>query len=237
MEAVLLAGGKGTRLYPMSATTPKSLLPVAGIAVIDRLIAQLRAAHVHKITVAVGHMADRVRTHLGSGRAHGVQIRYLEEASPLDTAGCLGQLASISDPFLLVNADIVTEFPFPQLVKTHRHSGALATVATRAHCVSLEFGVLQTDDDGSMQSYVEKPRLDYWIAIGVYCFAARVCSFVEPGAPLSMPQLLRRLHAAGELVRGYRTAAAWFDIGTPEGYRSAEQFCQSSDRQTLRLAA
>lgn len=227
MHAVLLAGGKGTRLYPITRATPKCLLPLAGVPLIDRLLGQLRDSGVDNVTIVTGHLADPIRRHLGAGRGFGVRLHYLHERQPLDTAGCLAMFGQWDAPFLLVNADVVTDLSFGEFAQFHRAGDAVATVAVRRHQVRLEFGVLEADDDGLMQAYSEKPGVDFWIGLGIYCFSPRVCRFVLPGVPLSMPRLLTRLRAAGEVVRCFRTEANWFDIGRPESYRQAQQFCDS----------
>lgn len=222
MHAVLLAGGKGTRLRPFTTTMPKSLLPIDGVPLIESLIADLRDQGIEDFTVVTGHLAETIEYYLGCGERLGVRIRYLREARPLDTAGCLGQLARPAEPFLFVNADIVTSFQFLDLVVFHHRLDATASVAVCRHRVNVEFGVVESGTDGILSGYDEEPGYDLCVSMGIYCLNPAVCRYVGRGERISMPQLLLRLHNAGEPVRVYRDDCYWRAIGRAEDYALAK---------------
>lgn len=229
MHAVLMAGGKGTRLHPYTVTTPKVLLPINGVPIIQSLIEQLRDEGIREFTVVVNHLADVIERKLGTGRRLGVEIDYYREEVPLDTAGCLGQFTPSRHPFLLINADVVTDLSFLSLASHHQATGALATIGLARHEVNVDFGVVESDAIGRLTGYVEKPSIELWVSMGIYCLNPRVRHFVEPGESISMPQLLTRLHLSGERVDCYRTNCNWRDIGRPEDYQQAV-------RPTLKLS-
>jgi NDP-mannose synthase len=225
VRAILLAGGKGTRLQPFTATVPKPLVPLDDVPIIEVVVAQLRHHGVRELTVVTGHLAELIRAFLGDGSRFGVHIDYLKEETPLDTAGCLGLIDRPPEPFFVMNGDLLTTMSFRELMAFHRRHDAIATVATYPREVTVDLGVLQVDEDGRLLDYVEKPRYDFTVSMGIYCFDPRVCEFVGRDERISMPDLILRLRDRGENVRCYREACYWLDIGRPSDYAAAiEEF-------------
>lgn len=236
-HAVLLAGGRGTRLGSMTRDLPKPLLPIQGISVIERLIGQLRESGVERCTVVTCHRADEVEAHLGDGRHLGVEIHTLREDRPLGTAGCLGLLPRPDRPFLLVNADIVTDLCFRELGRRHLQDGAAATVAVHRHRLPLEFGVIDVDADGRLLEYREKPVHEVFVAMGVACLEPRVCDYVVAGEPVTLPELLARVMAATGHVSCFRHDGLWMDIGRPQDYTACQDLPLPSLHHGHRRAA
>ncbi|MCE9553380.1 MAG: NTP transferase domain-containing protein [Planctomycetes bacterium] len=237
MHAVILAGGKGSRLAPLTVRTPKVLLPIDGTAVIERLIGQLREEEILEITVVTGHLSEMVQQQLGNGDRLGVRIQYVCEPRLLDTAGCLGQLRPTAT-FLLINGDVVTDFRFSDLVRSHEEAACLASVAVRRHCLPVDFGVIQCDEGGRMSAFVEKPTYECWVNMGIYCFEPSVCRLVAAGERLSMPDLLLRLRSTHQEVNCHKTECYWRDIGRPQDYLQAQQdLATATPRLILRHAA
>lgn len=222
-RAVLLAGGRGTRLGSLTRGRPKPLLPVQGVPVITRLIAQLREAGVARCTVVTCHLADVIEAHLGDGRELGVQIDYFRERQPLGTAGCLGLLERPDRSFYLLNADIVTDLSFRALAERHRLANAAATMAVWRHATTIEYGVVDFDSGGRVTGFREKPVHEAFVAMGMACLAPRACGQVKAGEALSLPALLARLVAAGETVLCHRHDGGWCDIGRPEDYERVQR--------------
>lgn len=222
-RAVLLAGGRGTRLGALTRDRPKPLLAVQGVPVIARLIAQLREAGVHRCTVVTCHLAEIVETELGDGRDLGVRLDYLRERAPVGTAGCLSLLDRPDRSFYLVNADIVTDLSFRCLAERHLRAGAAATVAVWRHTTTVPYGVVDFDPAGRVTGFREKPVHEAFVAMGMACLAPRVCGHVAAGEAISLPELLGRLVAAGELVSSYRHDGGWCDIGRPEDYEQVQR--------------
>lgn len=222
-QAVLVAGGLGSRLGSIARDLPKPLLPVQGIPVIERLVASLREAGVASCTVVTCHRAEQVEAHLGDGRNLGVRIDYLREPEPLGTAGFLGLLPRPEQAFFLVNADIITDLRFQVLAEWHARSGAAATLAVRSHATTCEYGVVEFDRAGRLTRYREKPVHEAFIGMGIYCLAPAVCGHVAAGEVISMPEVLGRLVAAGEAVFCHRHDGVWCDIGRPEDYERCQR--------------
>jgi NDP-sugar pyrophosphorylase family protein len=222
-QALLLAGGRGTRIGAISGGRPKSLLPVQDVPVIVRLIGQLRQAGVEHCTVATCHLAEIVEAALGDGGALGLEIDYLREPKPLGTAGCLGLLRRPEHSFYLLNADIVTDLSFQNLAGEHRRTGAAATLAICRHSTALDYGVVDLDSTGRVISYREKPVLESFVAMGIACLEPLVCEQVTPGETISLPEVLARLLAAGRTVTSHLHEGLWCDIGRPDEYERAER--------------
>ena len=222
-HAVLLAGGRGTRLGAIARGRPKPLLPVQGVPVIARLIAQLRDAGVSRCTVVTCHLAELVEAELGDGREVGMRIDYLREREPLGTAGCLGLLERPDRSFYLLNADILTDLSFRALAERHLRAGAAATVAVWRHTTTVAYGVVDFDPAGRVTGFREKPVHEVFVAMGMACLAPVVCGYVTAGESISLPEVLARLVAAGETVFSHRHDGGWCDIGRPEDYERAQR--------------
>lgn len=231
MQAVLLAGGKGTRLQPFTAAFPKPLVPLDDTPVIDLLVRQLQLFGITDVTVVTAHLAELIRAYLGDGERYGLNIHYFRETTPLNTAGCLGVLPRMKEPFLVMNGDLLTTLDFNRLGKYHLAHGAPATIAAYERHIKIDLGVLKTDDDGLLVDYIEKPSHKFLVSMGIYCFDPEVCELIEPGEPLSMPELILRVRDAGHDVATFRDDCYWLDIGRPDDYATAcEEFRRDRGR-------
>jgi NDP-sugar pyrophosphorylase family protein len=223
-RAIILAGGLGVRLRPYTTVLPKPLMPVGDRPVMDIIVRQLSRAGVAHITVATGHLAELVEAFFRDGSEYGVSIDYFREIEPLGTVGALALIPGLSDHFLVMNGDVLTDLDYVALLLHHRSSGAMATIATHSKQVEISLGVLQFGDVGDptrLTDYFEKPRIDYEASMGVYCFSPEVVRYIEPNVRLDFPDLMLRLIANGERVCGLRSAAYWMDIGRHEDYEQA----------------
>lgn len=241
MRAVLLAGGKGTRLQPFTAAFPKPLVPLDDTPVIELLVRQLQLFGVTDLTVVTGHLAELIKAFLGDGERFGLNISYFRETTPLDTAGCLGLIERPSEPFLVMNGDLLTTLDFNSLAAFHRQHDSPATIATYRREVKIDLGVLETDEQGRLLDYIEKPTHYFDVSMGIYCFDPEVCDYVEPGERLSMPELILRMKRDGRDVLTFRDDCYWLDIGRPDDYATAcDEFRRDKNRffpQPRRLAA
>jgi NDP-sugar pyrophosphorylase family protein len=225
MHAVLLAGGKGARLQPFTATFPKPLVPLDDTPVIEVLVQQLRADGITNITVVTGHLAHLIQAYLGNGERLGMDIEYFQEHTPLDTAGCLGVVPLPQEPFLVMNGDLLTTLSFAGLAAFHRQHRPLATIAVYPRQVKIDLGVIEMNEAGELTGYIEKPEHNFLVSMGIYCFEPRVRDYIDPGERISMPELILRLRQAGETVLCYREDCYWLDIGRPDDYATAiEEF-------------
>ncbi len=231
MRAVLLAGGKGTRLQPFTAAFPKPLVPLDDTPVIELLVRQLHSFGITDLTVVTGHLAELIKAFLGDGERYGLRINYFRETTPLDTAGCLGLLPRATEPFLVMNGDLLTTLDFNRLAQFHKLRRPAATIAAYRREVKIDLGVLETDEDGRLLEYIEKPTHSFAVSMGIYCLEPDVCDFILPGERISMPELLLRLRDAGREVQTFHDDCYWLDIGRPDDYATAcEEYRRDRDR-------
>ncbi len=222
-QAIVLAGGKGTRLRPYTTAFPKPLVPVGERPILDLVVKQLELHGFTRLTFAVNHLAELIRAYFGNGEKWKVEISYSLEEEPLGTAGPLGIVDEVMPRFLVLNGDILTDLDYSDLWRAHEESGAIATIATCMKHVPIALGVLDLDDQGNLAAYREKPVLNYRVSMGVYVFEARILKFVERNAYLDLPDLMRVLMAAGETVSCYDFRGNWLDIGNPDEYEEANR--------------
>jgi NDP-mannose synthase len=224
-RAVVLAGGRGTRLAPYTTVLPKPLMPVADRPILDLLLRQLAAAGFDDVTLAVGHLAHLICTVLGDGSQIGVSISYHHEREPLGTAGPLATIEGLDDTFLMLNGDVLTTLDFRALVDAHRQAGNVLTVATRRRVVQTDYGVLHTDGavgaTHRVLAYEEKPELPCTVSMGVYAVEPAALELVPPGRAFDLPDLVLALLAAGAPVGSYQFDGYWLDIGREDDYRCA----------------
>ena len=223
-RAVVLAGGLGTRLQPYTTVLPKPLMPIGDRPVLDIVVRQLRRHGFDSVTIATGHLAELIEAFFGDGRRYGIAVDYFREEKPLGTVGSLALIDGLDDDFLVMNGDVLTDMDYAALLASHRASGAAATIAVKHRTVNIDLGVLEFADTRSpdrITAYVEKPHLEYPASMGVYCFSPSVLRFIEPDQPLDFPDLVHRLLAAGEQVRGERSDCYWLDIGRHDDYEQA----------------
>ena len=225
MKALLLAGGRGTRLLPYTTIIPKPLMPVGTRPILEILLLQLRSMGVTEMILAVGHLAHLLRAYFGDGTRHGVRLSYVEESEPLGTAGPIGlALDSLGPRFLMMNGDLLTTLDFRKLVQFHESQQAAATIGAFQRQVESDFGVLSTDEAGCLVQYEEKPTLHYRVSMGVYVLeTASVAPLVRPVRRLDAPDLIRALLADGRKVCCYEDDCFWLDIGRPDDYHMANE--------------
>ena len=224
-RAVILAGGKGTRLGPFTTILPKPLLPVGDRAIVEIIIEQLRRRGFTRVTLAVGYLSHLIAAVLDDGGAYGVELDYHLEHSPLGTAGALAGIEDLAEPFLLMNGDVITTLDYGELMRAHESSGNAMTVATQVRTATIDFGVLELGGgDGATQAvvgYREKPHREYVVSMGVYVLEPALLGLIEPGIYLDFPDLVLRALAAGERVGSYHYGGLWLDIGRHEDYERA----------------
>jgi NDP-sugar pyrophosphorylase family protein len=221
MKAVILAGGRGTRLAPYTTILPKPLMPIGDKPILDIVIRQLRHHHYKDITLAVGYLAELLMAYFGTGERLGVQITYSREEQPLGTAGPIALVSNLDERFLVMNGDVLTAIDYTAMLAHHRASGAIGTVAVYPRSVKIDLGVVEFDDRQRLTQYIEKPTQHYRVSMGIYIFEPRVLNFIPKGQRLDLPDLVRSLIAAGEVINCYPYDGYWLDIGRPDDYAQA----------------
>src|SRR4051794_12813415 len=224
-RAVILAGGKGSRLGPYTTVLPKPLLPIGDKAILDVVVHQLHDYGFRELTLAVGYLAHLVRAVMGDGSSHDVSITYHEENEPLGTVGALGTVEGLDDSFLVMNGDVLTALDYGELLDVHRDAGNVLTIASHRRVVRTDYGVLHfTNQTGNMlnvSGFEEKPEIPYVVSMGVYVLEPAALDYIEPGTYLDLPDLVLRLLAEGRQVGSYLYDGYWLDIGRHEDYEKA----------------
>jgi NDP-mannose synthase len=224
-RAVILAGGKGSRLGPYTTVIPKPLLPVGDRAILDVVVTQLRDLGFSDLTLAVGYLAHLVRAVMGDGSQFGLNIDYCEEEEPLGTVGPLANIDDLDESFLVMNGDVLTALNYAELVNVHREAGNVLTIASHRRTVRTDYGVLHLDgqagDTRVVTDFEEKPEIPYVVSMGVYVLEPRALDFIDSGRYLDLPELVLRLLGAGEQVGSYLYEGYWLDIGRHEDYEKA----------------
>lgn len=225
MKAIIMAGGKGTRLYPYSAILPKPLMPLGDMPVLELLLRQLRHAGVDEAFLAVNHLRHLIEAFFGDGSRIGIKLRYSVEDVPLGTAGPIAPiLDQLGDDFIITNGDLLTTLDIGAMVRFHKETGADATVGVYPREVKIDFGLVEVDEAMRMTGYLEKPVYKHLVSMGIYMIKAdRVRKFVEVGKYLDMPNLLRSIMDNGGEVRCFQKDCFWLDIGRPDDFARAQE--------------
>ncbi len=225
MKAVVLAGGKGTRLAPYTKILPKPLMPIGDMPILEVILRQMKCAGVDDVTLAVGHLSELLHAFFNDGSKLGLKIRYSHEETPLGTAGPLALIDGLDGTLLVTNGDVLTTLPILDLINFHREQNAAATIAVHARNVKIDFGVIEWDKNPVITDYIEKPSYHFMVSMGIYVFERRVLDYIEPGKYLDFPDLILKLMAANEKVVGYQYDGYWQDLGRPDDYeRAANDF-------------
>lgn len=224
MEAVILAGGKGTRLRPYTTTIPKPLMPIGEKAILDILIRQLCSAGVKKITLAVSHGADLISAFVGNGERFGIDIRYSREEQPLGTVGPIRLIKDLPENFLVMNGDVLTDLNFGDLLLYHVRSNAILTISTFSRAQKIDFGVLDVDmENKQVIGFREKPVYDFRVSMGVYVFNQALLDRVPIGVPYGFDDLVLSMLKDRQPIHAYPYDGYWLDIGRPDDYDKANQ--------------
>lgn len=235
IRAVVLAGGKGTRLAPYSTVLPKPLMPVGDMPILEIVLRQLKKSGFRRVTIAVGHLAELIEAFFGNGSKWGLRLDYSREDEPLGTAGPLRLVKGLNDTFLVMNGDLLTTLDYRDLVNKHKKSGAIATLAVLRREVKIDLGIIETDENNAVKEYIEKPTLKYDISSGIYAFTPVVLRYIPAGRRFDLPDLIRALIQHGHKVNAYRFTGSWLDIGRPDDYTQAVEEFRRSPRKYLGL--
>jgi len=227
MHAVILAGGKGTRLRPYTTVLPKPLMPIGDMPILEIVLRQLKNNGFKRITIAVGHLAELLQAFFGNGNRLGLEISYSFEEKPLGTAAPLKLVNNLPDTFLMMNGDILTDLNFSEFMDYHQQQRSFMTIATYKRSVKVDFGVLESDSDGFLKQYIEKPSLNYNVSMGIYAFQSEVLKYIPENKYFDLPDLVKVLLDEKERIASFPFGGYWLDIGRHDDYAKAiEEFEQ-----------
>lgn len=219
-RAVILAGGKGTRLRPYTVVLPKPLMPIGDFPILEVIIRQLARDGFDRITLAVNHQAELIKAFCGDGAKWGTQIDFSLEAKPLSTMGPLRLIDDLPADFLVANGDILTDLDFAEFYNYHVERKNLFTVSSCLRKQTIDYGVLECAD-GKLHGFQEKPTHYYEVSMGVYAVNRRVLDFIPPGRSYGFDDLMQDLMAANLRASVRKYDGYWLDIGRPDDYAQA----------------
>ena len=221
MKAIILAGGKGSRLAPYTKILPKPLMPIGDMPILEVILRQLKTSGVDEVIITVGYLSQILCAFFQNGERFGLKISYSFEDQPLGTAGPLSLVEDLDETFLVANGDVLTTLDFRDLTQDHKQSGAIATIASHAREVKVDLGVIQFDGSNQVAGYIEKPTYDFFVSMGIYIFEPKVLDYIPHNQYLDFPDLVLRLIEAKQMVRGYIFDGYWQDLGRADDYEQA----------------
>jgi NDP-mannose synthase len=233
LKAIILAGGKGTRLAPYTKILPKPLMPIGEMPILEIILRQIKRAGINEVIITVGHLSHLLQAFFQQGQRFGLKISYSLEDHPLGTAGPLSLIGGLNETFMVANGDVLTTLDLRDLIASHKESGALATIATHTRRIKIDLGVIQYDGANQIAGYMEKPIYDYNVSMGIYLFEPGVLEYIPCNEYLDFPDLVLRLIAADERVVGYPYDGYWQDLGRQDDYEQAVQDFESLRQQIL----
>jgi NDP-mannose synthase len=224
MKAVILAGGRGTRLLPHTADMPKPLVPIGGKPVLELVLAYLRRQGVTDAVLSTGHLGEMIRTVFQDGSRFGLRLEYSQEDTALGTAGPLDLIRDrLTETFLVVNGDVLTDLDLARFRASHETAANAATVALCERTVTVDFGVVRLEPVDRVTAWDEKPVLTHTVSMGLYLVEPAVLRHVPRRRFLDIPDLVRALIQSGSRVGGYRHEGYWLDIGRLDDYARANR--------------
>lgn len=224
--AVVMAGGFGSRLRPLTDALPKPMLPMGGRPLLERIIEQIRDAGIRRVSITTHFQPEKITSHFQDGRAFGVELGYVNEDIPLGTAGALALLPPPSDPLLVVNGDILTSVNFSAMLDFHREHHADLTVGVRRYDVEVPYGVVEGDGP-NVTRLSEKPTFRFLVNAGIYVLEPSLHARIPRGRRFDMTDLISLLLAEGGKVVNFPIVEYWLDVGQRDDYLRAEEDLRS----------
>lgn len=221
LQAVVMAGGAGSRMRPLTKELPKPMLPVGDRPLMEIVIQQLRDAGIRRVNVTTHHKPEKITEYFGDGSSFGVELAYVTEDSPLGTAGALGLMKSPEETILVINGDILTQVDFRAMLAFHREHDCDLTMAVRQYDIQVPFGVVECQG-ASVIRLTEKPLLNLFVNAGIYLLEPVVYQYFPNGSRFDMTDLIQRLLEEGRRVISFPVREYWLDIGLPDDYQRAQ---------------
>lgn len=222
MQAVILAGGKGTRLRPYTMSIPKPLVPIGEMPILEVVLRQLKHYGFTDVILAVNHLAEIIMAVFGDGSKLGLRLRYSVEDHVLGTAGPLSLLEALEPTFLTMNGDLLTTLDYGKLMRHHVEAGNQITIGSYPKEVKIDLGVLEAEGN-QFRKYIEKPTYSFLVSTGIYAMSRDVIPLIPRNVKLDLPDLVTMAHDRGMQVRLYRDDYYWLDIGRAEDYEKANE--------------
>jgi dTDP-glucose pyrophosphorylase len=218
---VLMAGGKGVRLYPLTKDVPKPMLKIGDMPILEIILRKLKSQGFKNIYISVNYLGNIIEEHVKDGAWLGLNVTYLHESQPLGTAGALGQLnGTLDEPFIVMNSDLLTNCDFRQVIRFHKKTGAKGTLGVREYSFQIPYGVVNINGT-EVESISEKPLHRSMVSAGIYALDPWALNLVPADEYCDMPTLLDKIKAEGEKVSAFPIHESWLDIGRHDDLNDA----------------
>ncbi|WP_323720982.1 nucleotidyltransferase family protein [Acetomicrobium sp.] len=222
MQAVIMAGGLGKRLLPLTEDTPKPMLPVGGKPLMERIIEQLRGSGINRINISTYYKAEKIINYFGDGSRFGVKLNYINENQPLGTAGALGLIEGVEGPLLVINGDVISQVNYRAMVAYHQEHKADLTVAVSKYDLKVPYGVVESDGV-FIREILEKPSFSFFVNAGIYLLEPSVYDYIPKNEHFDMTNLIECLIKARRAVVSFPIVEYWLDIGQHVDYYKAQE--------------
>jgi len=219
-------------MAPYTKVLPKGLLPVGEQPILEILVRQLHYYGFNSITMTCGYLAPLIQTYFGDGSKWNVTIHYEMESKPLGTIGPIKQLSRLTDPFLVINCDVLTTLNFRSLWDFHRAHDSILTIASQRKDISIDLGVLEVAAD-RVTGFLEKPTQSALVSMGVYVMDADIRTFIREDEAMDLPELVHEMLRCGASIKHFSNEAYWQDIGRPSEYMKANEMYAGLARRLL----
>jgi NDP-mannose synthase len=220
-RAVILAGGRGTRLWPYTVSLPKPLVPIVDTPILEIIVRQLARSGFDRLTLAVNYQADILRAYFADGSKWGVEIDYSLEISALGTIAPLRLIPDLPENFLVMNGDILTDMDYGAFYRRHVEDGCLFMISAARREQKIDYGVLHVQGGGDLLGFEEKPSIPYLVSMGIYCFNRSAVAKIPENQPYGFDDLVLQFLATNLPVAVRQHDGYWLDIGRPEDYQKA----------------
>jgi NDP-mannose synthase len=224
MIAVILAGGKGTRLAPYNTIFPKPLVPLGERPILDIIMHQLTHYGFDRIVLSVGYLAELIEAYFTSGapRPYKADITFVREKEPLGTVGALSLVKGLTEPFLVMNGDVLTTLNYAKLMEYHKAHGADLTIAMHRRKTPLDIGIMDVNERNELLRFQEKPTLEHLVSMGVYVYNPEILRYIQPGKHLDFPDVVWKMLDEDHRIVGYPSDDYWMDLGSHADYHKAQ---------------
>ena len=220
-EVIIMAGGLGTRLHPLTKDTPKPMLPINGKPILERILEKLIDQGFYKYYISINYMGEKIKEYFQDGSKWDIEIKYIEETKRLGTAGALAYLKdNINKPFIVMNGDIITDLNFLDLLNYNLNTESLATMSVYKKSYEIPFGVVEFDKSFKINSLKEKPKEEYYINMGIYVLKPEVLKHIPKGEYFDMPSLFQKIINDKKVCNAFVFDGLWNDVGHIDEYQA-----------------
>jgi len=234
VQAVILAGGQGSRLRPYTTVIPKPLMPVGEYPIIEIVVRQLKYYGFKHIAVSTGYLSNLIEAYLGDGSRWGVDISYVHEEKPLGTAGALKLVKNLDEDVLTINGDTLTDLNLRTLLTYHKKSKSAATIAMKKRVLQVNFGVLEFNEKKELTDYIEKPQHHSYVSMGVNIINKSCQQLIAANESLGIPDLMLRLRDKNKKVSCFDVKGLWLDLGRLDDLEEAQEIWRKNKNKFIK---